>query len=118
MGGNSDFSTDDTTGTNDLVALIRKQMDAANVHLTALREAISAAILKAVIAQEEQKRIAKLKADLDAAWKKAGRIIDRLEQLSGQPERRARAALSESRASARETFDQLWMLVTTHNGRK
>jgi hypothetical protein len=114
MGGNGKHQPNTTTGAGELIALILRELDAANAHLAALREAVSAALSKAVTAREEQKRIAELKADLDAAWKRASRSIERLEQMSGTPEKHARNALSESRASARDTFDLLWTLITTN----
>lgn len=112
MGGQGEQPRCAETAVRELVSCIQREIDAANAHLAALREAVSAALSKAFIVQEEQERIARLKVELDEAWKQAQRSIERLEALSGCTEPRARAALSASQANARGAFDDLWILVT------
>ena len=91
-----------TQQASDLVVCILREFDTATACVVELRDAVS---------REDRQRIGVLKADVNAAWKKAEAAIAKLERLSGRREVVARAALEHSQASARSVSTELCKLV-------
>ena len=107
-GGRCKTSERDGRYASELVVCILREVDSANAYVVELGDAVD---------RKDRQRIAELKTDLNAAWKNADAAIVKLEKLSGKCETVARAALAQSRASARGVSAELWKLVISGTGK-